>query len=323
MFNAPYQITMNWFEGVVEDRQDPLKLGRVRVRVFGIHTDNLTKIPTEELHWMQVMHPTTSSAMSGIGETPNMMEGTHVIGFFRDGSSFQDGIVIGTVGGIPVDSNNPAKGFNDTRKVVSSTPGIPENVTFNDSGAVVTESTRTRYPRRTNEPDTSRLARNFNINVATVAKHKKVSQETQKNIKTAGGGTFAEPESPYNAQYPYNQVKETESGHVIELDDTPNAERVHIAHRTGSFIEYHPNGTVVQKAVKDYYGIIHGSSYEHVVGEKTITIDKGAKLLVASKSGNFEIEVGSGGDLNITVDGDFNINCNGKFTVNAEQINLN
>ena len=28
-----------WFTGVVEDRADPLKLGRVRVRQLGYHTD--------------------------------------------------------------------------------------------------------------------------------------------------------------------------------------------------------------------------------------------------------------------------------------------
>ena len=34
-----------WFTGVVEDRQDPDKLGRVRVRCVGYHTDNKIKIP--------------------------------------------------------------------------------------------------------------------------------------------------------------------------------------------------------------------------------------------------------------------------------------
>ena len=29
-----------WFTGVVEDRQDPKRLGRVRVRVLGMHTED-------------------------------------------------------------------------------------------------------------------------------------------------------------------------------------------------------------------------------------------------------------------------------------------
>ena len=38
---------MNWFTGVVEDRDDPQELGRVRVRIFGLHTDDLSKIRTK------------------------------------------------------------------------------------------------------------------------------------------------------------------------------------------------------------------------------------------------------------------------------------
>ena len=40
-----------WFMGVVEDRHDPEKASRVRVRCFGYHDDNLEKIPTEDLPW--------------------------------------------------------------------------------------------------------------------------------------------------------------------------------------------------------------------------------------------------------------------------------
>ena len=40
-----------WFAGVVEDRQDPLKLGRVRVRCLGYHTDDRNVLPTEDLPW--------------------------------------------------------------------------------------------------------------------------------------------------------------------------------------------------------------------------------------------------------------------------------
>ena len=44
---------------------------------------------------------------------------------------------------------------------------------------------------------------------------------------------------PYNARYPFNRVNQTESGHVIEVDDTPNGERINIQHMSGSFIEMH------------------------------------------------------------------------------------
>ena len=35
-----------WFVGVVEDRDDPERLGRVRVRCLGYHTENKTLIET-------------------------------------------------------------------------------------------------------------------------------------------------------------------------------------------------------------------------------------------------------------------------------------
>ena len=46
-----------WFTGVVEDRNDPEYLGRVRVRCVGYHTDSITELPTAELPWAHVMHP--------------------------------------------------------------------------------------------------------------------------------------------------------------------------------------------------------------------------------------------------------------------------
>ena len=75
----------HWFVGVVESREDPSQLGRVQVRVLGIHTDNKTSIPTEDLPWATVMQPTTSSANSGIGTSPSfIIEGSWVVGFFMD-----------------------------------------------------------------------------------------------------------------------------------------------------------------------------------------------------------------------------------------------
>ena len=63
---------LNWFVGVVEDRMDPLKLGRVRVRVVGLHPPQRAQgdvmgIPTEKLPWMSVIQPITSAAMSFSG----------------------------------------------------------------------------------------------------------------------------------------------------------------------------------------------------------------------------------------------------------------
>lgn len=126
-----------FFWGVVEDRMDPLYLGRVRVRIFGIHSHlkvaaETEGSPTESLLWCFVLQPTTSAGISGVGNSPTgMVEGSHVMGVFRD-QMCQDGIIIGTLGGIPVTQANPNEGFNDP------------------SGT---------YPRYINEPDTNTRAR--------------------------------------------------------------------------------------------------------------------------------------------------------------------
>ena len=69
-----------WFVGVVEDRDDPEYMGRVRVRCLGFHSDNLNKIATEDLPWATVMAPTSSPSMSGLGTTPPfLVEGSWVV----------------------------------------------------------------------------------------------------------------------------------------------------------------------------------------------------------------------------------------------------
>jgi len=105
-----------WFVGVVEDRNDPSKQGRVRVRCLGIHPENLTQIPTCDLPWAHVMHPVTDPSMHGMGNSPSwLVEGSWVIGFFRDAIEKQQPIIIGSLPGQPVKPADNKKGFNDPR----------------------------------------------------------------------------------------------------------------------------------------------------------------------------------------------------------------
>lgn len=106
----------HWF-GVVEDRQDPKKLGRVRVRVFGDHTDDLAELPTEDLPWAQVCVPITDS----VNKTPNVWDGQMVFGFWADGAEKQVPVVLAQVPTENNSSSDPAgkktKGFQDQREV--------------------------------------------------------------------------------------------------------------------------------------------------------------------------------------------------------------
>ena len=93
------QDGFQWGIGVVEDRFDPDKLGRVRVRWLGLHDDEKQKILTKDLPWSQVMQPVSAGAMAGVGDSPtNLVEGTWVVGFSKE-DSLQEWIIMGTLPG--------------------------------------------------------------------------------------------------------------------------------------------------------------------------------------------------------------------------------
>jgi hypothetical protein len=111
-----------WFVGVVESTADPLQVGRARVRALGYHTENKEELPTNDLPWATVMQPTTSPAISGHGHTPYLLEGTWVVGFFRD-EECQEPIIMGSLPGIPASRPDPKLGFNDPNGVYPTEAG--------------------------------------------------------------------------------------------------------------------------------------------------------------------------------------------------------
>jgi hypothetical protein len=88
----------NWFTGIVEDVNDPLQQGRVRVRCMNYHNANIAELPTEKLPWATCLMPVTSAGVSGIGQSPTgLVPGSWVLGFFRDEDNLQDPIIIGSI----------------------------------------------------------------------------------------------------------------------------------------------------------------------------------------------------------------------------------
>ena len=84
-------MAQNIFFGVVENRSDPLELGRCQVRVVGLHTHDKNLLPTADLPWCATMQPTISAAMNGIGWTPiGPVEGSSVVVMYLDASSHQN-----------------------------------------------------------------------------------------------------------------------------------------------------------------------------------------------------------------------------------------
>ncbi len=105
-----------WF-GRVVDRNDPLNAGRIKVRIIGIHSD---EIDIDVLPWALVSQPISSAAFSGVGTSPTgILEGSQVWGHFLDGAGKQIPLVVGTIGGLTDDTpdiNEIARGVSNLDK---------------------------------------------------------------------------------------------------------------------------------------------------------------------------------------------------------------
>lgn len=530
---------MDIYTGVVENRMDPLKLGRCQVRVVGLHTHDKSKLKTEDLPWAYPMQPLNSAAMSGIGHAPvGIVEGTWVVVTFRDKDK-QQPIILGSVGGIPqdfgaVDQDNdemiltkdtgvatgaltdnsgnivdtgtvtentltdtpdysgarPSRDFSavtnectdlikqyESLKFVSATDkegqysvgygttvidgltvtqnrrirteqqasaylvadvnnntlpavkglirtlvtqsmidalvslandrgisavsnsklikelnagrylnaaarfgdlnkingsvdaqltrrrnaekalflsdGIP-NVTgdlspvqetetpvdegkstgMSDRGAALQLGFRDpkgKYPLYLKEPDTNRLARNESIGKTIVFK-KEASRD--KGVEIANSTeTWEQSKIPYNTKYPYNKVFFSESGHVLEFDDTEYSERIHLYHKSGTFTEIDANGTQVNRIVGDGYEILERNGYVHIYGSQNVTIE-GAQKVKVKNTLDLEVDgattiniynnatVNVSGSVDMSVKEDFKLKAN-TISLEASTINMN
>lgn len=92
-----YGDQTRWFIGTVLNVNDPLKLGRVQVRIYGVHTGNDIDIPLSDLPWAQVVVPVTEGGSSGIGTNVGIKVKAQVYGIFLDGSHSQLPLVLGSI----------------------------------------------------------------------------------------------------------------------------------------------------------------------------------------------------------------------------------
>ena len=83
-----------WFTGIVKDINDPKNLNRVKVQALGFYDDS---IAVDDLPWATVMMPVTSASLKGVGGNHHLEVGSWVVGFFRDGPSAQDPMVMGSI----------------------------------------------------------------------------------------------------------------------------------------------------------------------------------------------------------------------------------
>lgn len=237
-----------WFVGIVVDIADPLKAGRVRVRILNEHF-NSTNIENGDLPWAVTMMPSTSTSKLGRGISPTGIEvDSYVIGFYMDGMEKTSPVVLGSF-------HLPKRGGSDTGN------------------------------------DVSRLARG--------------EGSIEKNRLDY------EPKDPYKAQYPFNKTYTTLSGHAIEIDDTPSAERIHVYHKSGAYIEIDAEGSIVTKSPKD--------NIEITVEDKSILIDNG-DLLIDAKNGT--IDVKSKENISMSAEKDYNVKAK-QVSIDGEPVDIN
>jgi hypothetical protein len=214
-----------WFTGIVVDIIDPVKVGRVKVRIIPEHGDpnnpGLKKvIETGDLFWATPIVPVNSASFEGIGISPTgLFVGSNVFGFYLDGMHKAQPMIVGS--------------FH-----LSARGGNPNN------------------------NDVSSLARGGGP----------VQKEYEKH----------EPQTQYGAQYPYNKTLTTWAGHVIEIDDTPDADRIHVYHSSGSYVEMNPDGSVVSKTMDNDVEVVMKDKSVYVKGNVQIEAD-GRINLVAGK----------------------------------------
>lgn len=136
--------------------------------------------------------------------------------------------------------------------------------------------------------------------------------------KLPGGESWDEPESAFRGAYPYNKVTQTESGHIIEVDDTPGSERLHVYHKSGTYIEIDSNGSVIKRTKGSSYEIIDRNGKISIAGRADISVNGACNIFVGNDA-NIEVE----GDVNLTCFNDITAQAGGKFNMSAvEEFNI-
>ena len=127
-------------------------------------------------------------------------------------------------------------------------------------------------------------------------------------VKPSIDNSWTEPESAANTDYqpiyPFNHATVTDSGHSFEMDDTPTRERVRLQHRSGTFIEMHPNGNEVHK--------VYGDGYEITIRDKNVLIQGTCNIEIQGDANMHVVK-----DLNLKVGNDFNIEVGGNMFARA------
>jgi hypothetical protein len=320
--------SFRWFVGRVADIKDPMRLGRVKVRMihdqtgelgtqsnnFGITDEDLlwawpiSAIQSASLHWRKIRDVELEGFevpdwIDAVGLSPTgTAVGTYVYGFYLDGHEQNIPLIFGSYHKM---SRHPEPPTDETTGKMLQIDEI-ESKLYSDIAALA----------RGNYFDEETLA--F-VNGQSLPKTPYSKGKSEK-LK----GIVDEPESAYKAEYPYNTTYTTKSGHAIELDDTPSHERLHIWHKSGSYEE------IANKPAENGEREIKGrrvlktkdDSFEVVDRNKNVLIGNNHNVEIANNEtifvGNNQV-VDIGANCTITVGKNCNLIVKGHININAAE----
>lgn len=118
--------------------------------------------------------------------------------------------------------------------------------------------------------------------------------------KSKGSGKY--PNQP--------QILNTRSGHNVVIDDSKGNESITIQHRSGTAIQFMPNGAM--------HMVTHNGKYDIVFGENRMTIT-GAQDITVKGEGSMLVY----GDYRQTVHGNMEVACTGSYNITAKDVIMN
>jgi len=299
-FNNQEDKLFGIYKGVIEDNNDTEKqMGRCKIRVFGVHTPKKIKteiegVPTSEIPWAEPALGLFGGSITGIGAWTIPVQGTHVFIFFEQGNILKPRY-FATIPGYPTDQNH----------------GFEDDEGFSDPDEIYPYKTvvAPHKPNALNEPDYHKLSRG--VKTSTIIEYENTNKDT--NVAKAKSGTWSEPDSSFNATYPHNNVFSTKSGITIEVDDTPDNERIHIYHPSKTYIEINKDGQLIIRNAGDKYEIVDASKKTHIVTSHDVTVG----TTKTSKVGTINTEEIGTNDLK-QVDGDRTLHIDGTLNISAK-----
>lgn len=252
------------YRAVVEDNNDSQKRGRVRVRIFGIHTHILESgescgVPKDHLPWAEPVLSTVEGSISGCGVWSVPVQGSHVFVFFESGNINQPRYFASSPGGAIKQKPSKRTGFSDPEEKYPLTDWL-------------------------NEADFHRLARDeYNKTYVNEIKNDLVK------IGTPGSDNSIEEPEPFyidapNEKYPNNIVFATHGGHVFEIDNTEDGKRFTYYHPSKTYLQISNDGDVIFRNKGDRYNLTDDKLYEYTKEDKTTVIGGDEKRSVLGNS---------------------------------------